>query len=171
MTYNPDKYKNVPLHKRDIRSDIERYEERTSIIQGQEWIVKDSTNTIIFTSKLPEFSYSLPNSGNYQVEFLVRLENGKKLNKKEKFEYKNYFILCFGDSIASGEGNPDKVRIPKAGDKMNCNATTAKMIFEKMDSAGKFWDIVEDRLDQLMYLDEALDGLSSIKDHVERIKF
>lgn len=55
------------------------------------------------------FAFEPPQEGKYPVKLEVTTSTGQKVSSQRDVPFRDYFIVSLGDSIASGEGNPDKI--------------------------------------------------------------
>jgi hypothetical protein len=56
-----------------------------------------------------DFAFQPPKEGKYPVELEITTTGGQTVSTKRDVPFRDYFIVSLGDSIASGEGNPDKI--------------------------------------------------------------
>ena len=55
------------------------------------------------------FSFEPPKEGSYPVTLTVTTTDGRSESMQQNVPFKDLFIVSLGDSVASGEGNPDKI--------------------------------------------------------------
>jgi uncharacterized repeat protein (TIGR01451 family) len=53
------------------------------------------------------FSFNPPREGKYPVKLTITDEDGGKSTARRDVPFKDFFIVSLGDSVASGEGNPE----------------------------------------------------------------
>lgn len=61
------------------------------------------------TSSSCEFAFEPPKEGKYPVTLTITTHGGETRTLERDVPFRDYFIVSLGDSIASGEGNPDRI--------------------------------------------------------------
>lgn len=56
-----------------------------------------------------DFQFQPPKEGKYPVKLTVTASDGSTLVTEQEVPFRDFFIVSIGDSVASGEGNPDKI--------------------------------------------------------------
>lgn len=56
-----------------------------------------------------DFAFEPPKEGTYPVDLEITTTEGQKVKVRREVPFRDYFIVSLGDSIASGEGNPDRI--------------------------------------------------------------
>jgi len=56
-----------------------------------------------------DFAFEPPKEGTYPVQLEITTTDGTTVKSKRDVPFRDYFIVSLGDSIASGEGNPDRI--------------------------------------------------------------
>ena len=69
----------------------------------------------------------VPGEGNYLVTLTVKLQDGTSLTKTKLFPLFDWLVVSIGDSMASGQGNPDKNGDTSIIGNIQCEATTASL--------------------------------------------
>ena len=59
-----------------------------------------------------DFAFQPPKEGKYPVELEITTADGQKMTTQRDVPFRDYLIVSLGDSIASGEGNPDRICLP-----------------------------------------------------------
>ena len=76
---------------------------------------------------------AVPKPGTYRVRARARGRNGPVLDEAEStFTFRDLLVVSIGDSLASGQGNPDIPAIPRPDERFLCARTTLLMIAEKV---------------------------------------
>lgn len=56
-----------------------------------------------------DFAFNPPKEGRYPVKLKITTSGGETVTTQQEVPFRDYLIVSLGDSIASGEGNPDKI--------------------------------------------------------------
>ncbi|HEX5095683.1 MAG TPA: hypothetical protein VFX21_06720, partial [Acidimicrobiia bacterium] len=75
-------------------------------ITGSSWILYDK-GVQLASSTTCKKTITLPHLGFYDVKGTIRTSNGGTYTAQRRIELKDHLIVVAGDSMASGEGNPD----------------------------------------------------------------
>lgn len=99
---------------------------RTWSIDGQE-VAADDPRIVFYDPNDCRFSYRFEDEGTYQVELEVERADGSLLGfKTHEVVVQDFLIVSLGDSVASGEGNPDLPQasgLPERWQDQQCHRT------------------------------------------------
>ena len=90
-------------------------------VLGVAWRLTDTSGAEIARSSRCSQQVTVPRLGSYWVDATMTATNGTFTGRR-KIEIKDYLIVVAGDSMASGEGNPD---VPGHGDVRICGRSVA----------------------------------------------
>ena len=76
------------------------------------WNVDRKDTTITFTTKSCQADFVFPTEGTYDVTVTAVATDGSDTTRTQPVTIKNHVIAALGDSISSGEGNPDVPYVP-----------------------------------------------------------
>jgi hypothetical protein len=85
-------------------------------VLGVSWLLTDTSGAEIARSSHCSRRVTVPRLGSYWVDATMTATNGT-FSRRRKIDVKDYLIVVAGDSMASGEGNPD---VPGHGDVRIC---------------------------------------------------
>ena len=102
-----------------------------------EWTIQDSQGNVIdrivkdrrFEDMCVADTH-VPSSDRYRITLIINYTLGRSLTATKTFALRDFLIVSLGDSLASGEGNPDVVGTIRPMSHLKCNATTLSKAFE-----------------------------------------
>ncbi|MDX2020052.1 MAG: FG-GAP-like repeat-containing protein [Deltaproteobacteria bacterium] len=94
----------------------------TGYVTSYQWTIELPSGTKVVNSKLCDTAVSLP-EGQFKTTLVLTNQRGETTSTSRSIKVRNYLIVAMGDSVSSGEGNPDRpIRLLRGQDGSHKNA-------------------------------------------------